>query len=187
LATDPYLLDAAIKELFRYSLIERDAERKFLSMHRLVQAVLKDAMPEEVQREWAERAVRAVDRTFPAVEFKTWDRCRRLLTHAQSCADLISQWDIVLPEASSLLGKAGYFLRVHAQYTEAEPLYQRTLAIDEKRLGPDHPDVATRLNNLAALYQAQGRYAEAEPLYQRARAIGAKHALRNQTRSDQDS
>ena len=41
----------------------------------------------------------------------------------------------------------------------------------EKALGPEHPDVATSLNNLAALYQATGRYAEAEPLYQRALAI----------------
>ncbi|MEH2360782.1 tetratricopeptide repeat protein, partial [Nostoc sp.] len=27
------------------------------------------------------------------------------------------------------------------------------------------PDVATSLNNLAALYRSQGRYSEAEPLY----------------------
>jgi tetratricopeptide (TPR) repeat protein len=38
-------------------------------------------------------------------------------------------------------------------------------------LGPDHPDVATSLNNLAALYRAQGHYEEAAPLYQRALAI----------------
>jgi tetratricopeptide (TPR) repeat protein len=47
-------------------------------------------------------------------------------------------------------------------------------------LGADHPDVATSLNNLAALYQAQGRYGEAEPLYQRSlhireQQLGADH------------
>ncbi len=46
--------------------------------------------------------------------------------------------------------------------------------IKEKVLGPDHPRVATSLNNLAALYQAQGRYTEAEPLYKRALAIRKK-------------
>ena len=30
-------------------------------------------------------------------------------------------------------------------------------------LAPDHPDVATSLNNLALLYQAQGRYGATEP------------------------
>jgi hypothetical protein len=34
-------------------------------------------------------------------------------------------------------------------YSQAEPLYQRSLAIDEKVLGKEHPDVATTLNNLA--------------------------------------
>ena len=42
------------------------------------------------------------------------------------------------------------------------------LKIREAKLGPDHPDVAASLNNLATLYQTQGKYAEAEPLYQRA-------------------
>ena len=60
------------------------------------------------------------------------------------------------------------------RYAEAEPLYKRSLAISEKALGPDHPDVGTSLNNLAVLYQAQGRYAEAEPLYKRSLAIREK-------------
>ena len=52
--------------------------------------------------------------------------------------------------------------------------YRRSLEIREKQLGRDHPDVATSLNNLAALYQAMGRYAEAEPLYRRSLAIREK-------------
>ena len=36
---------------------------------------------------------------------------------------------------------------------EAEPLYTRSLAIREKALGPDHPAVATSLNNKASLLQ----------------------------------
>ncbi len=37
--------------------------------------------------------------------------------------------------------------------------------------GPEHPDMADPLNNLAIIYFEQGRYAEAEPLYQRALRI----------------
>ena len=48
------------------------------------------------------------------------------------------------------------------------------LATFEKALGPEHPDVATSLNNLASLYYAQGKYAEAEPLYKRALPIDEK-------------
>jgi tetratricopeptide (TPR) repeat protein len=39
---------------------------------------------------------------------------------------------------------------------------------------PDHPYVATSLNNLALLYGAQGHYAAAEPLHRRALAIREK-------------
>ena len=42
-------------------------------------------------------------------------------------------------------------------YAEARPLYERSLAINEKALGPEHPSVAASLNNLAALFRAQVR------------------------------
>ncbi|MFM7640069.1 MAG: tetratricopeptide repeat protein [Cyanobium sp.] len=50
-------------------------------------------------------------------------------------------------------------------------VYRRALTIDETSYGPDHPDVARDLNNLAALPQATGRLAEAEPLMGRAFTI----------------
>jgi len=49
--------------------------------------------------------------------------------------------------------------------------FKRALAIREKQLGPDHPQVALGLNNLAELYRAQGRYADAEPLNKRSLTI----------------
>ena len=59
-------------------------------------------------------------------------------------------------------------------YAEAEPLYQRALAISEKALGPEHQQVATSLNGLALLYKNQGKYSDAKPLYERALAIREK-------------
>ena len=41
-------------------------------------------------------------------------------------------------------------------------------------LGPDHPDVAISLNDLANLYQRQSRYADAEMLYKRSLAISER-------------
>ena len=51
---------------------------------------------------------------------------------------------------------------------------RRALEIDEKSFGPDHPNVARDLNNLAMLLQATNRLAEAEPLMRRALTIGEK-------------
>jgi tetratricopeptide (TPR) repeat protein len=58
------------------------------------------------------------------------------------------------------------------RYGDAEPLYQRSLAIWEKALGRDHPYVALSLNNLAGLYRSQGRYADALPIIRRTLSQG---------------
>jgi tetratricopeptide (TPR) repeat protein len=44
---------------------------------------------------------------------------------------------------------------------------RRALAIKEASYGPEHPNVATSLNNLAQLLQTTNRLAEAEPLMRR--------------------
>lgn len=67
------------------------------------------------------------------------------------------------------------------KYDEAIPLAKRALAIREKILGANHPDVATSLSNLAVLYDYQGKYRQAEPLQSRAlaikeKALGANHS-----------
>ena len=51
---------------------------------------------------------------------------------------------------------------------------RRALAIDEKSYGPEHPNVATDLNNLAQLLKATNRLEQAEPLMRRALAIDEK-------------
>ncbi len=62
--------------------------------------------------------------------------------------------------------------RAQGRYADAEPLYKRSMAIMEKAHGPEHPHVATSLNNLAELYRAQGQIGQAEALQKRALAIG---------------
>ena len=76
--------------------------------------------------------------------------------------------------AASLGGVAALY-QAQGRYAEAEPLYQRSLAIREKALGPEHPDVATSLENYAALLRATGRSAEAGKMEARAKEIRAKY------------
>ncbi|MEM9488469.1 MAG: CHAT domain-containing tetratricopeptide repeat protein [Myxococcota bacterium] len=78
-----------------------------------------------------------------------------------------------LREAAAL-HKEARELRKKGRYDEALPLVQRSLKIREKALGPDHPDVAASLNNLAILHRSRGEYDEALPLYKRSLAIREK-------------
>ena len=54
---------------------------------------------------------------------------------------------------------------------EARPLQERALAITETAYGPDHPAVATALNNLALILRELGQPDVARPLLERALAI----------------
>src|SRR6266567_4062132 len=170
-AADPVALDAALADLRRYSLLRRNPESKTLTIHRLVQMVLRDQMNEQVQQQWAERCVRAVNRTFPVGEFANWQQCQRVLPHALSCVALLKQWNMSFVEAAQLLERAGNYLMQREQYQEAEPLLKQAVALHEQILGLEHPEVATSLNELALVYQFQGCYSLAEPLFTRSLTI----------------
>ena len=169
---DPLTLNKLIGTLLHYSLLQREGNT--LTIHRLVQSVLRDRLKPNTQRRWAEHAVQIVNQAFPESEFTTWTRCEQLLSHAQICIRWVEKWDLISEEAGHLLHQIGLYLYDRVAYTEAEPLYQQARAIYEKVLGSDHPSLADTLNDLALLYKSQGHYAEAKPLYQQARAIYEK-------------
>jgi tetratricopeptide (TPR) repeat protein len=173
-ASDSLKWNDAIGAAFKLSLLERDTAKKVLVIHRMVQAVARSRMGNEERAQWAEQVVSAVNAAFPKVEFAVWDECERLVPSAQFCASLVDEYGLLFPEAASLLNWAGYYLDDRARYTEAEPLYRRSLAISEHSYGPDHPQVARDLNNLAALLKATNRLEEAEPLMRRVTRIVEK-------------
>ena len=76
------------------------------------------------------------------------------------------EWDILNDEVKELY-RTG-------QYERAVVVGKKALKVAEEIVGPDHPSVATSLNNLALLYDTQGQYAAAEPLYKRALSIDEK-------------
>lgn len=170
-ASDPLQLNAAIGLLLRYSLLRRDPNTEFLSIHRLVQAVLKDDMEKAQQCLWAERAIRALNMAFPDVELNTWTQCQRCLPHAQVCSEHIKQYRLAFSEAARLLNQAANYLSTHAEYGQAELLLQQALEIREQGLPAHHPDTASILNDLGMLYLTQGKYPQSEPRLEQARTI----------------
>ena len=167
LATDDLALNEAISALYAYSLVHRDLSNKTLSLHRLVQAVLKDTMSEQVQRLWVERVTRAIEGAFPEVEFNTWEFCEGLVPHIQVIANELDRLGIDMVEAATLFHNTGWYLNERARYEQAEAFYLRALALREKTLGPEHSDTATTLHFLAHYYEDQGKYEQAEAYHQR--------------------
>ena len=60
------------------------------------------------------------------------------------------------------------------KYQEAIPLAEKAVQLAKRVYGPEQPNTATSLDNLALLYQVMGEYAKAEPLYKEALRIKQK-------------
>jgi tetratricopeptide (TPR) repeat protein/transcriptional regulator with XRE-family HTH domain len=160
----------ALAVLQRYSLVRRTSREQTISIHRLVQAVLQDAMANEERDRWMARAIAALNAIYPEVRHQGWSQwktCSRLVLHVLALAAFPAEQTASLALATLLVKTADYLFQ-RAQYKEAEPLYQRALQMGEKIAGASHLQVAYTLSGLAALYGEQGDYEQAEPLFQRA-------------------
>lgn len=181
LATDVVKQDKAITTLLDYSLVHYGSSRVMLSIHRIVQSILRDQLTEEQQLQWAIQAVRLLNSIFPTAEFSNWPICEKYLSHAKRCADHIIDFHITQDEAADLLWLLACYCDQRAFYDDAERYLIHALRLYERRVGTNLADIAKVLNILALVYDKQGRYQEGEALHQRVLEIrkreqGVDHA-----------
>jgi tetratricopeptide (TPR) repeat protein len=170
-AADAVRLESAIAGLLRFSLIGRKGED--LSVHRLVQAVVRARLENAERQAWASAAVGLLNTRFPfdSDNVLTWPVCARLLTHALQAAHWAEMF-AAAPEATArLLNQAGLYLRGRAEFTGARALCERALQIGEAALGAEHPTVATYAANLGGVLWDLGDLAGAQALRERALRI----------------
>ena len=146
-ASDPLQVDTIIELLLRYSLIRRSPEVKSLSIHRLVQAVLRDGMDKDTQRLWAERATRVVNRAFPDVELQTWERCQRCLPHVYICVTYIEEYAFVFPRPF----KVNEAIELPLRYS----LIRRTPEL--KSLSIHFEESKSYMRNIISHYEGRGK------------------------------
>ncbi|QBD82882.1 tetratricopeptide repeat protein [Ktedonosporobacter rubrisoli] len=184
-AADPCQLDQAIAILRSLSLVQRFPETQTISLHNLVQVVLREELSEQEQMMWKKRIIAALNAIYPEPTHCDWKQCERLLPHVLLYATAMSDHLEDL-ELANVLWKTAAYLLIRVQYEQAQALYQRALHIREQALGPHHPLVAFPLNGLALLFSEQGKNEQGEALCQRAlhireQALGPHHPLVAQT------
>jgi tetratricopeptide (TPR) repeat protein len=179
-------LDEAVAALRAFALIDRESimdERDVsitidsIRLHRLVREVAAARCQDEA-REAVQRAlIEAMAATYPRTIWRdphTWARVRRLDALALAALTGGVPKGMETHAAHLLDCMAQYQQAALAAYTQARLLYKRALEIREKVLGPEHPDTATSLNNLAFLLEDQADFAGARPLYESALKIREK-------------
>lgn len=90
------------------------------------------------------------------------------LAKAEALAAKLASRNPPVSDYARALGWQAYLNQVQGRFSDAEPLFRKSLAILEQTLPAGHPDIATALNNLGFQHQATDRIEEAEDLYKRA-------------------
>ncbi|MER5399415.1 tetratricopeptide repeat protein [Streptomyces sp. NPDC002599] len=183
-------VDHALGVLAAYSLIT--LTDLTVTVHRLVQTVLRCTTPAPAPRLQSRGIRRLLRRPRPLTpqhpsetalnllqasapsgnpeDVQSWPEWQELLPHVEAVNTHCHTTETT-SNLAALLGQTAIYLTARGQAAQALPLEERALAITEAVLGPDHPDTAIRLNNLAGAFSDLGRHTEALPLAERALAI----------------
>jgi tetratricopeptide (TPR) repeat protein len=171
----------ALSALVEVSLVKHDPFEdgaEAVTVHRLVQAVA--GARSEANGSWHDAVGRLIARLvtiYPKESYsdwRLWPLCAQLTPHLLARRHAWGDGTWVCGNSCELLDRAGSYFHGRAAYSQAAPLFHDALAMREKGLGPEHPDTATSLNNLALLFQDQGNYVQARLLHERALAIQLK-------------
>lgn len=171
IASDPLSFDGSMKILLRYSLIARQGDKSFFSIHRLVQSVIRDAATDLEKKGMINmQVVPALRDTFPDPEdTQQWKICAQYMPHVLECTQWVLQHKLFFSSIGELFYKAGIYAQKQARYQEAEQFYTLALRILQD-CGEDIM-AAVILHMLAMIYQLQRHYQQAENFYQQAQEI----------------
>ena len=161
---------ALLQRLFNLRLLQTTSERCEARMHPLVQEVIKQEAGAEMVS-IRERVLRAHVKARSEFLWEGWVRHEyrwEIVPLIASASQLLDRSD---SQGAYLANQVFGPLRNLGKFAEAEELLRRALTFDERTFGLNHPNVATCLNNLAALLHETSRLEEAEILYRRALAI----------------
>jgi hypothetical protein len=171
LLEDPLAAGDAIGALRRYSLVSPAADGS-VSVHRLVQAVTADQVPDGLAGDWHQAAAALIYDAIPSDTALpvAWPICEALLPHALKA----------LPEGSDGLTRIASYLGHSGSYAAARDLQQKVVDAQQRILGPEHRGTLTARHDLAhwtglAGNPAAARGLLAELLPMAGRILGPEH------------
>ena len=161
-------LTDALTALHRYSLATLDGNR--LSVHRLLQKVIRDRLTGRDQASAVTGALTATQLALPEDPElpATWPQWQELVPHVVALADFEAVASLNAAQLVGTLNLTCKFLLLAGSYLPALDLVTQAVSVSTSHLGPDHPDTLTARSNLASAYREAGRTGEAiaieEPL-----------------------
>ena len=158
--------------LARASLLTATGEGR-IRVHRLVQAVTRDQLDEDLLAAWSGRVLDLVTAVFPGKpqDHRSWPACASVASHAEAIAAHAGRSPNLAGKSARLLGRLGVYLIASAQPRAALEVLERALAMEEAASGPGHHEAAVILNNLGIAQWELGDLAAGRASVERALAI----------------
>jgi len=159
LTEDPILLSEAIRELGRFALVR--IERRTLAVHRLVQALLREPLDEELRNSYRHdvHLILAASSPDDPDKNENWSRYAELVAHATSATtDLPSCPD---PEVRGFALQMVRYLYRSGDHASSLSLAERLITAWTKASGEDAPVVIDAQRHRGNALRDLGRYHEA--------------------------
>lgn len=174
IAANPFKMNIVIGELIKYSFLQRNPGEKLLTIHPMVQTVLRDTMSQEVQAIWMARVYKAVNRAFPFSEENYQMNKSRYTTPFVEATLLLSlAIQEQLQKAENMdtamrLSDLANLYRFQTNYEKSEELFRKSLKMQENLVSYSDPRIAQTFSRLARLYRAKGQNDSSELMYKKA-------------------
>jgi tetratricopeptide (TPR) repeat protein len=179
LVGDLFSFNNALGDLERFSLIRRPANASVVSIHRLVQSVIKDEMAADDTKKYSGMVLGLCDSAFPEFTQETRQLCQRY--QGQVVGPL---FEIVATQkgkrAADVIARVAGFLFQDGKYGDCEQLFKEANAIYTVISGDEGVDTLDAMSNLALAYLALGRAKDAAGLQKKVleanqRILGQEH------------
>lgn len=155
--------------LLKYSFVSKDIDSRALSMHRIVQKAVRDAMGEEIKKKKAASTVENLSELFPiksddpeTIDRDMWTKCQQMLPHAAHAAGIADELAASPIATLHLYAQIASFLRELDNLKEAEEFARKSVKIASINKETIH--YAISLETLARILRDQGRNSEAQNL-----------------------
>jgi tetratricopeptide (TPR) repeat protein len=125
----------ALAGLASWSLARWMADGEGFTVHRLVQEITRQRLPDNGKNDALNAAFDLLNARLPSPDWdeKGWQLWERLAPHCRALLDHLSG-HVLEPKAVRIMNQYGVWLQNRGQYTNAEPIFQRALAIRTKVL-----------------------------------------------------
>jgi len=168
-------VDDSLVTLANYSMVQWNRENETVSIHKVVQDILRTRIPESAVTTWLTLSLRLLDAVAPAEpeDVLTWPIWNTIQAHVASAVEHAAAYDIAIP-TDRLVSALGVLFSTRALYVQAEPLMRRGIELRERLLAFDDVGLVKPLTDYASMLSTMHRLSDADTLASQALSIAER-------------